>query len=285
MRSALVVLCGLPAAGKTRFAEALRERLAAEQPERRIAVINEEALGIDRAAAYASGHTEKNLRDAIKAAAERALAPNTCTIVDSVNFIKGFRYELYCRGRALQAAHCVVYCLADPDVVRSNNTAREDPAAQYPDKVMTDLIGRFETPNPRNRWDAPLVEVAVQDHASVAAALDAVVAALDSAKPQKISLATKHTGLSASDLLHGIDRAVQDVIAAVRQGQEDAVPGDRLAMPGTEKLYVVRRRVPLPELRRYRTQFSNLVTQHPPQSAGQAAALFVDFLNTQTGRE
>jgi len=52
--------------------------------------------------------SEKNLRAALKAAVERQLSKETIVILDSINYIKGYRYELYCIARALRTPNCVV---------------------------------------------------------------------------------------------------------------------------------------------------------------------------------
>ena len=41
-------------------------------------------------------------------AIQRAIGKNKIVIVDSMNYIKGFRYQLYCEAKALQTPSCVV---------------------------------------------------------------------------------------------------------------------------------------------------------------------------------
>ena len=45
------------------------------------------------------------------AAVERALNRRTLVILDGMNYIKGFRYQLYCIARSLATAHCVASVL------------------------------------------------------------------------------------------------------------------------------------------------------------------------------
>lgn len=72
---ALVMMCGLPSAGKTRRAVQLRDYF--EQRGRSVVLINEEALGLDRRACYKDLPAEKNTRGAIKGAVDRALSRDT----------------------------------------------------------------------------------------------------------------------------------------------------------------------------------------------------------------
>ena len=51
---------------------------------------------------------EKNLRAALRSAVDRTLHTGAIVIADSNNFIKGFRYELWCAARAAKARYCLV---------------------------------------------------------------------------------------------------------------------------------------------------------------------------------
>lgn len=106
----LVVLCGLPASGKSRRAEQLRAALAAEG--RAVHVVDDASvLGTEDAAAYGDSAREKALRGALRASVERHLNRHDVVILDSLNHIKGFRYELYCLARAARTPLCLVYCV------------------------------------------------------------------------------------------------------------------------------------------------------------------------------
>uniref|UniRef100_A0A8D1KJ62 Protein KTI12 homolog n=1 Tax=Sus scrofa TaxID=9823 RepID=A0A8D1KJ62_PIG len=106
----LVVFCGLPYTGKSRRAEELRRALAAEG--RAVYLVDEAAvLGAEDATVYGDSAREKALRGALRAAVERRLSRHDVVIIDSLNYIKGFRYELYCLARAARTTLCVVYCV------------------------------------------------------------------------------------------------------------------------------------------------------------------------------
>ncbi|XP_053432455.1 protein KTI12 homolog [Nycticebus coucang] len=106
----LVVFCGLPYSGKSRRAEELREALAAEG--RAVYVVSDAAvLGAEDASVYGDSGREKALRGSLRAAVERRLSRQDVVILDSLNYIKGFRYELYCLARAARTPLCLVYCV------------------------------------------------------------------------------------------------------------------------------------------------------------------------------
>ena len=69
--------------------------------------INDQSLGLSRDV-YAEAKTEKDARAAEYSAVKRAIGRETIVIADGMNYIKGFRYQLYCEAKALQTPSCVV---------------------------------------------------------------------------------------------------------------------------------------------------------------------------------
>lgn len=106
----LVVVCGLPSSGKSRRTEELRRALAGEG--RAVYVVDDASvLGAQDSTVYGDSGAEKALRAALRAAVERRLSRQDVVILDSINYIKGFRYELYCLARAVRTPLCLVYCV------------------------------------------------------------------------------------------------------------------------------------------------------------------------------
>lgn len=133
-RMPLVVFCGLPSSGKSQRTEELRRALAGEG--RTVYVVDDASVLGDQDAtvtAYGDPAREKALRAALRAAVERRLSRQDVVILDSLNYIKGFRYELYCLARAARTPLCLVYCIRPvwPSPRPSGAEAAEnrDPAA------------------------------------------------------------------------------------------------------------------------------------------------------------
>ncbi|XP_051855659.1 protein KTI12 homolog [Antechinus flavipes] len=110
----LVVLCGLPDSGRSQRADELRRALEAEG--RPVTVVRDaDVLGPGGpealCGAYSDPAREKALRAALKALVERDLGRRAVVLLDSPNYIKGFRYELYCLARAARTPLCLLYCL------------------------------------------------------------------------------------------------------------------------------------------------------------------------------
>lgn len=150
-----LILTGHPCAGKTTFANLLKERALKHESGLidRVVVINEESVCVNqtKAECYATAHAEKATRSALKAEVDRQLAPRTLVILDSLNYIKGYRYELHCMSKAAGERHGVVWIL--------NSAAREWNQQRYSEQLLDELIQRFEPPDARNRWDQPLYRV------------------------------------------------------------------------------------------------------------------------------
>ncbi|XP_066232357.1 protein KTI12 homolog [Saccopteryx leptura] len=118
----LVVFCGLPYSGKSSRAEELRQVLANEG--RAVYVVDDATvLGAEDATVYGDSAREKALRGALRAAVERRLSRHDVVILDSLNYIKGFRYELYCLARAARTPLCLVYCVRPGSLSRGTRVA------------------------------------------------------------------------------------------------------------------------------------------------------------------
>lgn len=163
-----IILTGYPCAGKSTLSEKIRERALTHSSRKiqNVVIINEQTACPDHsvAACYATAIAEKKTRGALKSAFDRAVAANaldsTLIILDSTNYIKGFRYELFCISKAAGSSHCVVWCLNDAVTVKAWNQERRlrtpNTDTYYSDELLEALILRYEPPDNRNRWDKPL---------------------------------------------------------------------------------------------------------------------------------
>lgn len=205
------------------------------------------------------------------------------------------RYELWCLARAAGTKYCVVHCDIPLQTSAKWNAARE-PANAYTQAVFDDLASRFERPDSRNRWDKPLytINTAAEDHASqvqdIVVSMTTTGTAANQREPSSNSnlvptSATSNPALSATNLLHEVDKATQEVIAAVNDAQSAAAGGSAGQVtlgPGIHPL-VLQELVSMPELRRHKRAFLKLATQisnNRVQSAHDAKRMFADYLQT-----
>lgn len=299
---ALVVVCGQPSSGKSKASLCLADALKESESKETVKIINEDSLHLDRNQSYATMPSEKNLRGVIRSEVDRSVSKDNIVIVDSLNAIKGYRYELWCLARAAGVRYCVLYCDVDETHCRKWNGERKEKGEEsYEDKVFDDLFGRFERPDSRNRWDSPLFELWPHKDGigkSSAAILDAVsylTKKLDSrsrdVKVLQPTIATQNAKFSDANSLYELDRATQEVINALVEAQSRALGGPLSGVsivPGLPTLELSRS-VGLPELRRLRRTFIKLTGQTslsgppPPSDAESAKRMFVDYLNRELG--
>jgi protein KTI12 len=128
----LITLCGFPCVGKTTFALQLASHIEKSKDFReKCIIINEENLHITKPDHYGSAAQEKILRQNLKSAVEHALNSETFVILDSCNYIKGYRYELYCIARSQRTPHCVVHVSAANSTSDQWNDENSDSLSHY----------------------------------------------------------------------------------------------------------------------------------------------------------
>uniref|UniRef100_A0A1A8FKK4 Protein KTI12 homolog n=1 Tax=Nothobranchius korthausae TaxID=1143690 RepID=A0A1A8FKK4_9TELE len=227
----LIVMCGYPCSGKTRRANELKAHFE-EKTEREVHIVGDAALDVDRNNVYADSQKEKNVRASLKAEVERKVSKDNIVILDSLNYIKGYRYELFCLIKHTQTPHCLVYTLTSDEESSLWNKNR-DAAEQYSQDTFDALVQRFEAPDSRNRWDSPLFTVLQDDMLP----LEAISDALFRRKAPPPNQSTQSQPLSSANFLYELDKITQDVLMAIFNAQKTSVPGDLVSVPGaTEKI-------------------------------------------------
>lgn len=149
---------------------------------------------------YDHARTEKEARGVAYTRAKRVLKRDSIVILDGMNYIKGWRYQLWCEAKAAQTTCCVVcnwdikgalisltklkvhvgtpvdQCVANNDA-RLHRAASEgqttapdsetsitsDTEEAYSSELLNNLIFRYEEPSTHSRWDKPLFTVPYED--------------------------------------------------------------------------------------------------------------------------
>ncbi|XP_034032406.1 protein KTI12 homolog [Thalassophryne amazonica] len=269
----LIVMCGFPCSGKTRRAEELKLHFE-QKTDRKVHVVGDGAMGIEKNAVYADSQKEKNVRAALRAEVERKVNKDDIVILDSLNYIKGYRYELYCLIKHAQTPHCLVYCLTSADLSSTWNTSREE-AEQYSHDIFDALVLRFEAPDSRNRWDSPLFTI-LKD---ATLPFEAISEAIFSRKAPPPNQSTQSQPLSSANFLYELDKVTQDALSAIFNAQKTSVPGDFIAVPGATEKIALSRNINMAELRKLRRQFISYAKMHPTEDIGQISNMFVQYLN------
>uniref|UniRef100_A0A8C1ABR2 Protein KTI12 homolog n=1 Tax=Cyprinus carpio carpio TaxID=630221 RepID=A0A8C1ABR2_CYPCA len=288
----LIIMCGYPCSGITRRAHELKEYFT-QNTERKVHIVGDEDQGLDKNSVYSDSQKEKNLRGALRAEVERKVNKDDIVILDSLNYIKGYRYELFCLIKHTQTPHCLVYCLTSADVSSEWNKGREADS-RYKQEICLDshsdgthslqrihcldaLILRFEAPDSRNRWDSPLFTIQQEDLLPFEAICDALFKR--KAPPPNQSTKNVRQPLSSTNFLYELDKVTQDVLMAVLESQKTSVPGDLISIPGATEKIEFTRSLNMVELRKLRCQFISYTKMHPTENIGQIANMFVQYLN------
>ncbi|KAA0171257.1 hypothetical protein FNF27_06376 [Cafeteria roenbergensis] len=153
----LVVLTGGPCVGKSAVAAQLGGALEADGW--RVVVVSDDSLRLPRHSLYASAGAEKQGRSAVIAAVERALSATTVVIVDAMNYIKGFRYQLWCTTKGGLGPSCVVHVAGSLAAAEAANAGRRGTGREYPAASIPAIWRRLEAPSEADRWELPLFTV------------------------------------------------------------------------------------------------------------------------------
>ena len=119
----LIIIAGYPCCGKSTFCVRLASYLEA-QGVKKVIIINEETENINKRSAYLESSAEKKTRGSLKSAVDHVLDAESFVILDSMNYIKGYRYELFCISRSLRTPHCCIWVESDEDSATKWNNLR-----------------------------------------------------------------------------------------------------------------------------------------------------------------
>jgi protein KTI12 len=230
-------------------------------------------------------------------------------LFDSLNLIKGFRYEIWALARQIGTRCCVVSLETGAETCRAWNAARPE-EDRYEEKVMEDLVGRLERPDSMRRWESPLFSVYPerQSEEEVDALCEAVArycigadgnegrdAGGGGRRPHQQPMAkvgdltpamsTAQKKLAPTNLLHDIDKDVQAAIKRIVDAQTLAggAPAGIISFGPGMPILNATRPISMVELRRWKRMFVKMVTNtmFADGRPDQITALFVQYASEQ----
>lgn len=296
---ALVLFCGLPASGKSTAAAQFAKLIAESNREVQIVTDGDDLIGKQalraegsvkpkwqrRAVLYKDSSSEKETRARLRAATERALDGRKIVLCDSLNYIKGYRYELFCVAKTSGTKYCVVYCESSSEsVIQVDKVRSEQGEDAFGEGLCRALSQRFEAPKESNRWDSPLFRVNVFSE-GWEDSLNAVKAfVLQQGNHLAPTMATRVPEKQGADVLGILDRLTREaestVISELQRGKQQ---GERIQISNARKLIVLERKPRIAEFRNMRRSYLNLARMHPPQGKSNVELLdeYVEFVNAQ----
>lgn len=225
------------------------------------------------------------------------LSNKDIVILDHANYIKGWRYQLYCEAKAVRSTHCVVHVGTPKEKAKEVNEDRltrmtageeQDEKAEvreeerpYERECWENLVYRYEEPNAFTRWDSPLFTVLWEDATPPYDEIwEALIGSDGGKKVVRPNAATIMKAPSSEDYLYELDRTTQGILNQILEwskdhpgeggGEIDAGEGLELELPSNP--------VGLPALQRLRRQFISLNRQ-TPVSVKRIKESFVAYLN------
>ncbi|KAH3913714.1 hypothetical protein HBI56_080000 [Parastagonospora nodorum] len=291
----LILISGYPSAGKTTRALQLKEHfestIANASADARVSrlkvhLINDQTLGVSRNV-YHTAKAEKDARAEEYSAVKRVLSRDDIVIADGMNYIKGFRYQLYCEAKALQTPSCVLHVGTPPDRCRENNKkllADKDTDGGYDEEDFENLIFRYEEPNGMTRWDSPLFIVVEEDATPPCEQIwEAMVGSDGKMKTVKPNMATVLKPATEQNYLYELDKTTSDILAQIMTYQKDheGEGGGDITVPDVKTpIELPATPMTLPQLQRIRRQFIAMNRQHSLSKA-RVKEVFVDYLNSE----
>lgn len=209
-------------------------------------------------------------------------------ILDGANYIKGWRYQLFCEAKAVRTPSCVVHVGTSVERAREVNVLRSasslvaeeegmskeerlkmEEARPYEQECWENLVFRYEEPNAMARWDSPLFTVVWDDEAPPGAEIwEAIVGSEEGGrKTVRSHNATVLKPVRGEDFLHELDKSTQGILNQILQWAKDHPGeggGEVTVGEGEEEALVVElpaNPVGLPALQRLRRQFITLNRQ------------------------
>ncbi|KAF1743086.1 hypothetical protein MXB_739 [Myxobolus squamalis] len=154
----VILLCGFPCSGKSTVAGKLK--VYYENLGKRVLVISEnDLLNGNRDELFNEPDSEIYCRISIKNFAIQSFVKFDIVIIDSMSYIKSFRYEIYCATKAQRQLQVILHLKTSIDVCREWN--KKENLLRYSDATLQAIFDRFEYPNRLNRWDFPMISVDV----------------------------------------------------------------------------------------------------------------------------
>lgn len=275
----VIILTGIPASGKTKTANELKEFFEGKSKKINLISENEVIKGMQmkKDDVYSDSKIEKEVRSIIRSNFTRTISQDEIMIIDALNYIKGYRYELYCASKGSKTTQCTIHCDANPGVAWDYNISR-DSAEQYGKEVFDGLILRYEAPDSRNRWDAPLFSVCN----NLTIPFQEIYEALFNRKPPPPNQSTQCPPLSETNFLYETDSLTQEIISSIISSKKLNLEGE-ISVPRCDEKFLLTsdKNTSLAELTRMKRQFLSYVKLHPKLYGHKGiAGLFVQYLNT-----
>ena len=237
----VILLVGVPGSGKTVLANNLKKKF--DELGKECVIVSEPSV---EQGTFDSSDAERIGRSNFKTSFQREISAKRVVIADGMNFIKGYRYELFCLTREAGLGWCVAFC----DVDDATAFARSE--ARYPDKErLRKLIGRMERPRETTKFDKPLFVVTdPNDEEIINKIIEQSMSKSSLLKPKKAT----NICVDTAHLNDKIDQIINEFCAELQRVQETVPLGSTIEIKGAKM--VIKRHYNTGQLKRAKREFT-----------------------------
>jgi protein KTI12 len=274
------LIVGCPSSLKSSRALELKEFFEKEK-QKTVHIVSENDIirnsGIAKNDVYQESSKEKIIRADLKSNSLRLLNKSDLIIMDGLNYIKGYRYEIYCATKAARATQCTIHCAVTKERGWELNEDRDDKDERYSRESYDALWLRFEEPISTNRWDSPLFAVTDQDKLN----MQEIYEALYEKKPPSANQSTQNPPTQDTNFLFELDRISQEIVTEVVAARKIGVIGP-VKIKNSSETVNIPTEVNASQLNRMRRQYLNYskLHLHTAGDLNKAPSLFVQYLNS-----
>jgi protein KTI12 len=150
---------------------------------------------------------------------------------------------------------------------------------RYDESMLENLCSRFEEPDGRNRWDAPLYTLIKSDESleSSQTARDILLSLTKKAPNPNLSTVVKP--IFDTDYLAKTDKCLGDIIDCLIDAQKNQRSGDIIVPNASKCVCLPSRFISLSEFRRLKRQYLHLNKSHTIFDIGAIGNAFTDYIN------
>jgi protein KTI12 len=275
----LIILTGTPASGKSTRASQLKKYFE-EEKQKTVHIISEveclQNAGYTKNSYFEDSQKEKMIKADVKSQALRKLNKNDLVIIDAGNYIKGYRYEIYCTTKSSRNCQCTIFCAVDKERSWGFNETRDDQETKYSREIFDALWMRYEEPNSSNRWDSPLFSVTPDDELD----LEGIYSVLYEKKPAPANQSTQNPPLCSTNFLFELDRITNEIVQEINSARKIGVLGP-VKVNGVQEKVAISADINPSQLNRFRRQYINYSKMHlNSNTLENVPTLFVQYLNS-----
>uniref|UniRef100_A0A182WAH2 Protein KTI12 homolog n=1 Tax=Anopheles minimus TaxID=112268 RepID=A0A182WAH2_9DIPT len=260
----LIVITGLPRSGKTTRAKEL-EKYFTDNGKGPVHIVSEADCivrsGYGVKESFTDVTKEKQIRASLKSEAMKLLTKTSLVILDGTNYIKGYRYEIFCTSKNARTTQCTLHCAMTVEQRSSRRNEITQNATTSGSDLDVDtfdaLCQRYEEPQDSSRWDRPLFTVYGDEELN----LSQINSALYDQAPLPPNLATQNMPLSATNFLFELDKTTQSIVDQIAAARKIGLDGP-VEIPQAGMRAEVPSNMSVAQLNRHRRQFLNYVKMH-----------------------